>query len=357
MSAVPEPLLLRKYLLLSTFVREPAATIADAAVLSALVERFNDTTGAAWPSLSTLARDCGRDRRTVQRSLQRLVRAGLVTVTQHGTRTASNHYAPRFEAGVPMHLGRGADAPTGRGVDAPTGRGADAPTGRGVDAPLTHTTEPVRVQGEGANVVVPPPALPRSGVTPPPPAGIDAAEWTRLFSARPELNPSDIVEQVEYHRAEGCPVEALNRAVVGLRLNRGHRSLSPNYRRARPAKTPKPPAKEKPSKAPAPAPAPAPAEAPGLRLVWGRADRIKFKAHPVQREFRRINLGPVATPQEREDLRQRLQREFPSHYPAVVARPSFGPELVASAGEIESMLRVIAEATQQIKFRRRAAGA
>jgi Helix-turn-helix domain len=301
--SAPLPLLLRKHLLMSTFVRQPQAAIADASVLSALIERYNDAKGSAWPSLSALAEDCGRDRRTVQRSLQRLVRAGFVAIVQRGSRTASNHYLPRFEAGAAMRLGRGADAPTGRGVDAATGRGAHAP--------LTHTNEPVRVQWGGSASAA---AVPASAAAP---EKIDPLEWAKLFAARPDLSPSDIAEAVEYHRTEGCPTEALNRALVGLRLNRGHRSLSPAYKRSQPSRNAKAAAKET---TPTTKAAPSIVTRPSANVF-----RMVASVHPLVREFARIFRGSNVKAAEKARLVDRLRREFPQHVAAFTAPPGYGP--------------------------------
>lgn len=103
-------LLLAKWCLLGHALRHSQLSMADAAVLWQLCERFSEQSGAAWPSLSTLAKDSGRDRRTVQRCLARLESSGLVSILQRGGRTSSNRYRPTFEAwqlgaSTPPHVG------------------------------------------------------------------------------------------------------------------------------------------------------------------------------------------------------------------------------------------------------------
>lgn len=212
-----KPLLLAKYLLLSTAALRPDSTPADLAVLAALLERFNEADGYSRPSLQTLADDTGRDRMTVQRSIRRLVKAGLILV-ESGSRTIANRYRPCFEVGARMRLqGRRTDAPTGRRkqvleVGAPV---------RPEPIPRTH-----EVLGGGERAA--PTGLSAVGA----PRGVDRSEWERLVEARSDLDLAAIAEAVELHHARGCPTQALNEALAALRLTRHHRSLAPLYRPA-----------------------------------------------------------------------------------------------------------------------------
>ena len=110
-SAKPMGLLQAKWVLVGQALSTPKLSAGDCAVLWQLCERYNEQAGAAWPSMTRLASDISRDRKTVQRSLARLEAAELVQVTERGTRTRSNRYKPIFPK-------VGAQASEGRGVDA-----------------------------------------------------------------------------------------------------------------------------------------------------------------------------------------------------------------------------------------------
>jgi len=124
----PASLLQAKWALIGTASRTADLSAGDCAVLWQICERYNEQAGAAWPSLNTLAADTQRDRRTVQRSIAKLEKAGLVAVVKHGNRTTSNRYRPEFSrasVGAPTPLGVGAPVSEGRGagvakVGAPT---------------------------------------------------------------------------------------------------------------------------------------------------------------------------------------------------------------------------------------------
>jgi hypothetical protein len=105
-------LLQAKWALVGHALATPKLSAGDCAVLWQLCDRYNEQAGAAWPSMTRLASDISRDRKTVQRSLARLEAAELVQVTERGSRTRSNRYRPSFPR-------LGAQAPEGRGVDAP----------------------------------------------------------------------------------------------------------------------------------------------------------------------------------------------------------------------------------------------
>ncbi|MHC1767392.1 MAG: helix-turn-helix domain-containing protein [Verrucomicrobiia bacterium] len=61
------------------------ATPTQKLVLVRLADRANDQKGGTcFPSIATIARDCGVDKRTVQRAISDLVKAGHVSVSQAG---------------------------------------------------------------------------------------------------------------------------------------------------------------------------------------------------------------------------------------------------------------------------------
>lgn len=91
-------------------------SMGDVAVLINILDRLGDN-GEAWPSLTKIAADVGRARRTITRSVTSLVDAGYL-IRDSGDRVRSN----RYRMG---ELRRDADAPTGRDVRVPTGRDAD----------------------------------------------------------------------------------------------------------------------------------------------------------------------------------------------------------------------------------------
>lgn len=54
-------------------------------VLVALCNRANEDTGECWPGLSTVAKNCGMGRRTVERHIQALAELGLIAITARAT--------------------------------------------------------------------------------------------------------------------------------------------------------------------------------------------------------------------------------------------------------------------------------
>lgn len=132
----PASLLQAKWALIGGAIRMPSLSAGDCAVLWQICERYNEQAGAAWPSLSGLAADTKRDRKTVQRSIVKLIGAELLAVVRHGNRTESNRYRPefdRFKVGAPTPLEVGAPVSEGRGASVPK---VGAPT------PLESSYEP-----------------------------------------------------------------------------------------------------------------------------------------------------------------------------------------------------------------------
>lgn len=126
----------------------------DRLVLLALADAANDQ-GTAWPSLTTIARKAGIDRRTVSRTIARLVELGELrrhpASGQSGVGGRSNLYdvvmeqgqsAPASPVGDESEQGHG--APTKQGRSAPRGReslGAESPQ-VGAESPLSRGTAP-----------------------------------------------------------------------------------------------------------------------------------------------------------------------------------------------------------------------
>lgn len=94
------PLLLGKYLLLSTAARDPKLHATALGVLAAILERYNDREGCARPGATRLAKDTGRTRRNCQHAVELLIAQGYLDV-ERGNRRA-NKYRPQMEKGVPM---------------------------------------------------------------------------------------------------------------------------------------------------------------------------------------------------------------------------------------------------------------
>ena len=104
--------LLDKYRFLVAIGREaPRLSRGALAVLIAITDHANGD-GIAWPSLTTLARECGIDRRTAMRALGDLKSGGYLHVAQAGSRSRSTRYRVALEmadkVGAAMPLGVGA---------------------------------------------------------------------------------------------------------------------------------------------------------------------------------------------------------------------------------------------------------
>ena len=114
--------LVARWKLLLTASCDSRLSRTDVASLGAVLDRVNDQ-GIAWPSLARISDDCRAARRTVSRSISRLVELGYL-VRESGDRTTSNRYL----------MGRGSDelAPSGESVPrdelVPSDRGESVPT-------------------------------------------------------------------------------------------------------------------------------------------------------------------------------------------------------------------------------------
>ena len=67
---------------LSRLASDPTLSAGDLAVGLILALHMNAKTRQAWPSIDTIAQLTGRNRHTVWRSIERLKRAGLITVSR-----------------------------------------------------------------------------------------------------------------------------------------------------------------------------------------------------------------------------------------------------------------------------------
>lgn len=71
-------------------LRDPALTAGDKLTLAAL-GAYTNRDGWCWPSVSTLAADCGMHERNVQRALRRLTDAGYLLVESRDGRSSRYH--------------------------------------------------------------------------------------------------------------------------------------------------------------------------------------------------------------------------------------------------------------------------
>ncbi len=121
-AAKPKGLLLAKWELLGMAARHPRLAQGDVAVLFELCDRYNEDARAAWPSIDRMAKDTGKHRSTVIRSVKRLSAHGFVKTVKHGNRGGeTNRYQPAFggpkvvastplDLVAPTHKGGGVDA-------------------------------------------------------------------------------------------------------------------------------------------------------------------------------------------------------------------------------------------------------
>jgi hypothetical protein len=73
---------------------DPRIRWVDFAIAWAISCYFNRSTGIAWASVDEYAKRAHTDRRTVQRSLSRLIAAGHLSVVRGGGRKVTNQYQP-----------------------------------------------------------------------------------------------------------------------------------------------------------------------------------------------------------------------------------------------------------------------
>jgi hypothetical protein len=217
--ALDPPTLLLKFLLLSALVRRPDASAADAAVLAALLERLNEETGLAWPSLQRLADDTGRNRVTVVRSLRHLCELGFVQVAEKGTKTTTTRYRPQFDKAVRMPL-KGSSARATRCADATRCVDATGVVAWTHHEPTTHNPQGY-VEGENAASPRAPggAAGPRAPFDVELPACIDPAAWRHLCGLwRPKLDAAHLIRQAEAFALEGATrneiAESLRRLAI-----------------------------------------------------------------------------------------------------------------------------------------------
>lgn len=332
--------LLGKYLFVSeTAALDPRLTRCDVAVVAAMTARSNDK-GRCWPSTETLAQDCTHTSRAVRDSLVRLVRFGYVSVDS-GSSRRSNRYVLHFEVASAMPLDK--EEADFRFTEAQFRSTEAGFRTREAGFLPTHLSEPVGVQREGSGDT--PDALPRAVA--PAPEGISPEAWGRLLRARPELDAAELAESVAHHQAEGCPADLLNTALDGLRLHRGHRSLSPApYRR------PKAPREARQAKPQAPT-APAPmrqASASGASIV-----RLVPAVEPLRALYRqRFGSNGNTHCAERERCAERLRREFPELADAITAKSNDVPFPFVSDGQRRKIAEMLADEWSLVSARQKA---
>ena len=105
-------------------------------VLVALGDHANDA-GVCWPRIAIIAEKVGVSKRTVQRSIQLLVKHGLITVEER-YRSDGSHSSNRYR----LHLDRGVSvSPPPDGSDTTSGRPCQDPPDTGVILGTTRRTE------------------------------------------------------------------------------------------------------------------------------------------------------------------------------------------------------------------------
>jgi predicted transcriptional regulator len=88
----------RCFLALAAAAKDSRLSRADIACLAVILDRFNRSTGAAWPGINRLATEANLHRSNVIRAVQRLEQTGYVTVERTG-QGKSNRYRPTFITG------------------------------------------------------------------------------------------------------------------------------------------------------------------------------------------------------------------------------------------------------------------
>ena len=127
-----------------TLVRDMALKGPPRALLMALADRANDS-GECWPSVATLAKECGFCRSTVKNSLRTLKDAGLINWRQRRDDTGdltSSLYTLTLGGRPGAGLGRAGDA-LGVGQELAKGR-AGAGHKASVKAPIESYTKKTR---------------------------------------------------------------------------------------------------------------------------------------------------------------------------------------------------------------------
>jgi len=85
----------RCFLALAAAATDSRLSRADIGCLAVILDRFNRSTGAAWPGINRLATEANLHRSNVIRAIQRLEQTGYVTVERAGL-GKSNRYRPTF---------------------------------------------------------------------------------------------------------------------------------------------------------------------------------------------------------------------------------------------------------------------
>lgn len=129
--------LLRRWEVALAASRDQRVPRAALAVFMAILDRLNNESGDAWPSLSRIAADTGISRRSVVSSVAALVDLGYLE-RQSGDRKIANVYRLAREASFPReaHCPREADFPGGREI-------SGIEVGKPASLQPTHKTYPI----------------------------------------------------------------------------------------------------------------------------------------------------------------------------------------------------------------------
>jgi len=133
-------------------IRELEAPPLEKLLMLALLSHA-DGEGHCFPSVATLAAETGISRRTVQRLLRRLERAGLLRITPgQGRRHPSSYRLALPGKGVtvtPFRPGKGVSDDTGKASPRPERASATTQKRRHGDALTTHRSTQGTTQGKG----------------------------------------------------------------------------------------------------------------------------------------------------------------------------------------------------------------
>ena len=212
--------LLVKHFLIGHCLLHPKTSKGDAAVLWYLIERYNDEIGAAWPGLNNIATYTRLDRKTVQRSITRLVAENFLTVERggrayKGAPGKSNRYHPNFALGASTPLVSnnevGAQVSDIRGVHAhevgtPTPPDPSLYSGLKAGIYKEGTEEATASAVTGAAVGRPPP--PRGGA-PHRSAGRRFEEFWQAYPPKPGARTGPVEDQIEVLLEEGIQLDAI----------------------------------------------------------------------------------------------------------------------------------------------------
>ncbi len=128
---------------LERFGRVPAraAKVRKARVLQVLISiaSYADKNGVAFPSMTTIARDTGIDKRDIPRLIHEAERVGLIRVERRFGMV--NVYQVIYQAGVGPITDGGVGSATDGGVGSTTDSGDRSPTDSGVGSPTDLTDQ------------------------------------------------------------------------------------------------------------------------------------------------------------------------------------------------------------------------